>query len=148
MHATEICGLRLGDVDREQGMLKVQGKGAAVRWLTLGHQGRRHLLAYLELYRLKVPRQVEYGDANAEPLFLTETGRPLTKGAIGCLFGRLRERVELPGKTLRVSLVRKHFAVRYLQTGGDLDTLQELLGQQESLSWQQARRRRDEVTDD
>jgi hypothetical protein len=35
MHATEVCELRLLDVDREQGMLRVQGKGGALRWLTL-----------------------------------------------------------------------------------------------------------------
>jgi site-specific recombinase XerD len=77
------------------------------------------LLAYLDQYRLKMTRQIKHADATLEPLFLTVTGRPLTKGAIGLLFGRLRERVALPGKTISVSLMRKNFAVRYVQTGGD-----------------------------
>jgi site-specific recombinase XerD len=130
MHATEACRLRLGDVDREQGIVGVQGKEEAVRWLTLGHEGRRALLAYLDGYRLKQVMHSKQGGANAEPLFLSETGHPLTKGAIGLLFGRLRERVAGQEKNRCVSLLRKNFAARYLQTGGDQHALLELLGQQ------------------
>jgi site-specific recombinase XerD len=131
MHATEICGLRLSDVDPEQGILRVRGRGGTVRWLTVGHEGRRHLLMYLEQYRLKMTCPSNRDDANEEPLFLTETGAPLTKGTIGLLFGRLRQRVGM-SKT-RASLLRKDFAARYLQAGGDQQTLLELLGQQKSL---------------
>src|SRR6266487_2637683 len=136
MHATEVCELCLGDVDREQGMLRVQGKGGAARWLMLGHEGRRHLLAYLDHFRLKEAKHFKQGAANAEPLFLSEMGHPLTKGAIGLLFGRLRERVGVSTKSICASLLRKNFAVRYLQTGGDLCTLWELLGQKESGSFE------------
>ncbi len=86
MHVTEVCALRLVDVDREQGMLWVRGKGSTARVLTLGHEGRRHLLAYLDDYRLKEAAHFEQGWTNSEPLFLSETGRPLTKGALGLLF--------------------------------------------------------------
>ncbi|MBA2392420.1 MAG: site-specific integrase, partial [Ktedonobacteraceae bacterium] len=61
MHSTEICRLCLGDVDREQGMLRVQGKGTAARWLTLGPEGQRHLSAYLDQYRLKMEKSVKQG---------------------------------------------------------------------------------------
>ncbi len=132
MYTTEVCELCLGDVDREQGMVRVRGKGGAARWLTLGHEGRRHLFAYLDHFRLKEVKHFKQGRANAEPLFLSETGRPLTKSAIGLVFGRLRKRVGVNTKTICASLVRKNFAVRYLQTGGDLCTLWELLGQKES----------------
>ena len=78
-------------------------------------------------------RQIKQGTANSEPLFLTETGHPLTKGAIGLLFGRLRKRVGMSRKEIRASLLRNNFAMRYLQTGGDQQTLLELLGQQKSV---------------
>lgn len=130
MRTTEVCALRLGDVDREQGMVRVRGKGATVRWFTLSHEGRRHLLAYLDQYRLKAAKHFKQDRANAQPLFLSERGRPLTKGAIGLLFGRLRKRVGM--SKIRASHLRKHFAARYMQTGGDQHTLLELLGQQKS----------------
>lgn len=52
MQASELCRLRVGDVDREQGVLVVQGKGAKQRRLTLGHEGLSHVRAYLDTYRL------------------------------------------------------------------------------------------------
>jgi site-specific recombinase XerD len=147
MYTTEACELCLGDVDREQGMVRVRGKGGATRWVTLGHEGRRHLLAYLDHFRLKEATHFKQESANAEPLFLSETGRPLTKSAIGLLFGRLRERVGVSTKTICASLLRKNFAVRYLQTGGDLCTLWELLGQKESGSFECYSRRIHEEVD-
>ncbi len=53
MRVTEVCRLRLEDVDREHATLRVQGTGSKARWLTLGHEGWSHLVAYLEEYRLK-----------------------------------------------------------------------------------------------
>jgi site-specific recombinase XerD len=132
MHVTEICQLRLEDVDREHGALRVQGTGLKARWLTLGHEGWSHLVAYLEEYRLKEGVRLEQRGTRSEPLFLSETGRPLTKSAVALVFNRLRKRAGVSRKNIRASLMRESFAVRYLQTGGDRQTLLELLGQQKS----------------
>jgi site-specific recombinase XerD len=132
MHVTEVCQLCLEDVDREHRTLRVQGTGSKARWLTLGHEGWSHLVAYLDAYRLKEGAYFEQGKACSEPLFLSETGRPLTKSAVALMFNRLRQRVDVSQKNIRASLMRESFAVRYLQTGGDRQTLRELLGQQKS----------------
>jgi site-specific recombinase XerD len=132
MHVTEVCRLRLEDVDREHGTLRVQGTGSKARWLTLGHEGWSHLVAYLEEYRLKEGACFERRGASSEPLFLSETGRPLTKSAVALMFNRLRKRAGVSRKNIRASLVRESFVVRYLQTGGDRQTLLEVLGQQKS----------------
>ena len=127
MRASEVCGLRLVDVDREQGTLRIRGTGSKVRVLTLGHEGQRHLLAYLDGYRLTEGARFERGGGSLEHLFLSETGRPLTKGGIALLFGRLSKRARITGKHICPSLLRETFAVRYLQAGGDPCVLQELL---------------------
>jgi site-specific recombinase XerD len=101
MRASEVCGLRLVDVDREQGILRVRGKGSQQRRLTLGHEGLRHLLAYLDAYRLGAAECVERTDTSEDHLFLSETGRPLTKSGIALLFGRLRKRA---GSRVRTSI--------------------------------------------
>ena len=134
MRTTEICSLRLGDVDREQGIVSVRGKGATVRRLTLGHEGQRHLLAYLDGYRLG--RQAGGERAEEDALFLSEAGYPLTKSGITLLFDRLRKRAGIRRKGMGPVLLRENFAMRYLQTGGGLGTLRELLGQKESGSFQ------------
>ncbi|MBO0790330.1 MAG: tyrosine-type recombinase/integrase [Ktedonobacteraceae bacterium] len=133
MWATEVCALRLCDVNREQGVLSVRGKGSQVRWLTLGQEGQHHLRIYLDDYRLAATSR-ELASASEQPLFLSEAGRPLTKSGVTRLFGRLRKRVGTTGEDVTASLLRQGFALRYLQTGGDPCTLPDLLGQQDCAS--------------
>jgi site-specific recombinase XerD len=147
MRVSEVCALCLGDVDRERGILRVQGKSRKERWLMLGHEGQRHLLTYLDDYRLGAASG-EWANVSEKHLFLSETGRPLTKNGIAHLFGRLRKRAEITRKGITTALLRESFAVRYLRAGGDLDTLQELLGQQGSLLWHHAQRRWEQMKDD
>lgn len=128
MRVSEVCRLRLGDVDPEQGILRIREKGSKERRFTLGHEGLGHLLAYLDQYRLGATVCFEERGTHEDHLFLSEAGRPLTKSAIALLFGRLRKRARITGKHVSPSLLRETFAVRYLQAGGDPHMLQELLG--------------------
>lgn len=129
IRTSEVCELRLADVDREQGRLRVRGKGSKLRWVPLRQEGLRHLLVYLGHARLAaMGKRRQVGE---EPLFVSETGRPLTDNGIALLFGRLRKRAGITRKDVNPSLLRESFAVRYLQAGGDLFTLRELLGQEE-----------------
>jgi integrase/recombinase XerD len=132
IRASEVCGLRLGDVDREQGLLWVRGRGSRARWVPLKQEGLRHLLVYIDHYRLEKVKREPRKRVREEPLFVSETGRPLTENGIALLFGRLRKRAGITRKEVNPTLLRESFAVRYLRTGGDLFTLRELLGQEES----------------
>jgi len=87
MRLSELCGLRLGDVDREQRALRVQEKGGKERWLTLSPNGWYQLLSYLERHRPKQGSAEESVEEN--PLFLSETYQPLMANAITLLFDRL-----------------------------------------------------------
>lgn len=128
MRVSEVCRLRLCDVDWEQGILLIRGKGEQARRLSLGHEGLRHLRAYLDASRLGVTAPVEQRGVGQDHLFLSETGRPLTKNGVVLLFGRLRKRAGMRRKSVNPSLLRESFALRYLQTGGEPFILQELLG--------------------
>ena len=130
MRATEACRLRLGDVDQEQGVLVVRGKGSHERRLTLGQKGLHHLRAYLDGYRLR-GNNGKLGDVGQEPLFLSEAGHPLTKSCVTLLFSRLRQRAGITRQGITASLLRESFALRYLQAGGTLSVLQEILGVKE-----------------
>ncbi len=132
MRTAEVCGLRISDVDREQGTLRVRGKGSRQRWVPLKQEGLRALLAYLDHARLETVQTVKGRQVGAEPLFLSETGHPLRENGIELLFGRLRKRAGITKKAVGPALLRDSFAVRYLQAGGDLFTLRELLGQEVS----------------
>lgn len=123
MRVSEVCALRLCDVNREHGILLIRGKGAQARRLTL-----RHLRVYLDTSRLGMAAPIEQTGACQDHLFLSETGRPLTKNGMALLFGRLRKRAGIRRKGVNPSLLRESFALRYLQTGGEPLMLQELLG--------------------
>jgi site-specific recombinase XerD len=132
MRASEVCGLRLGDVDREQELLRVRGKGSRGRWVPLKQEGLLHLFLYMDQYRFETVKRELRKRVAEEPLFVAETGRPLTENGIALLFGRLRKRAGITRKEVNPTLLRDSFAVRYLRAGGDLFTLRELLGQEES----------------
>ncbi len=146
IRSSEVCRLRLCDVDREQGLLRVKGKGSKSRWMPLRQEGLRHLLVYLDRYRWETGQDMKRKRVGEDSLFLSETGRPLTDNGIELLFGRLRKRAGITRKRVSPALLRDTFAVRYLQAGGDLFALRELLGQQESATVKRFLRINEEVS--
>lgn len=128
MHLSEVCGLRLADVNVHDGMLRVQGRGSQERRSMLGGQGVQAVRVYMEKHRLKSGARVGKQDS----LFLSERGRPLTANAFSQVFERLKKQAGITRKETVPSLLRDSFAVRYLHMGGDLFSLREVLGQEES----------------
>ena len=127
MRASELCGLRLSGVNREQRTLRVEKRGSE-RWLSLSSNGWYQVLSYLEQYRPK--ERVSEGEAVVEEdsLFLSETYEPLSINALTLLFDRLRKRAGMSGQHINPSQLRDTFAVHYLRAGGEPDALRALLG--------------------
>ena len=120
MRLSEVCALRLGDVDLEQGMLMVRRVTFKGRRLSLGQKALEAVRGYVEQHRVS-GRQgwMEQGGCSDTPPFLSETGHALTENGIVLVFRRLRERAGLMREEMGPTLVRDSFAVRYLQAGGD-----------------------------
>jgi integrase/recombinase XerD len=128
----ELCDLRLSNFDRRQGTLIVFGKGRKERRVALGRNALRALLYYLDRWRQDAKELEAIGDPNEDHVFLSENGSPLTISGIEMLFKRLRSRADLPkGKRISPHIFRHTFAVRYLMLGGDVFSLQELLGHED-----------------
>jgi site-specific recombinase XerD len=127
LRVSELCELRLGDVDRASGTLHIRGQGARERQLLLSPPGRDQVRSYLEQYRCK-SGSVAGGRAGEEYLFLTETYQPFTKNALTLLFARLKTRAGFTDASICPSLLRDTFAVRYLQAGGTVEDLGTQLG--------------------
>jgi integrase/recombinase XerD len=113
MRASELCALKVQDVDLKTGKVSVQGKGAKERHVYLGDVARRSLWKYL-------------ADREDGPLFATHNGRPMQRHW-------LRELIANIGKKAGVAHAHPHrfrhtFAVEYLRHDGDVFTLQILLG--------------------
>ncbi|MGH3033462.1 MAG: tyrosine-type recombinase/integrase [Gaiellaceae bacterium] len=109
LRAQEAVDLELADVDFEQELVRVRGKGNKERVVPLGEEAAYRLRLYLE------------------------DGRPqLARGALNALFLSARGRA-LDTSTLRRLLPNPHrlrhaFATHLLEGGADLRTIQELLG--------------------
>ena len=122
------CGLRISEalgLDRGeapepgQGSLRVRGKGGKERLVPLLPVVCEAIAAYLEA----CPTPLDPRD----PLFVGVRGRRLNPGVVQATVRRLRRALNLPESTTPHAL-RHSFATHLLAAGGDLRTIQELLG--------------------
>lgn len=131
IRVSELCHLRIENLDRKRGVLTVSGKGSKERRIALGQNCQRHLLYYLDHHRPDAEELSEWGSAGEDHLFLSETRLPITKNGITLLFARLKKRVGITGRRISPHIFRHTFAIRYLVNGGDPFSLQELLGHED-----------------
>jgi len=128
IRVSELCGLRVNDFDRKHGVITVKGKGSKERRIALGNNCIRNVLYYLDRHRPDEEELGEWGSSGEDHLFLAETRTPLTKNGLEMLFKRVRERAGIVERRMSPHILRHTFAIRYLLSGGDPFSLQELLG--------------------
>jgi len=116
----ELMNLKMDDVHMDEGLLKVMGKGKKERIVPMGSNAQRALHRYLFRYR---PKPLHLGINNA---FLSVLGKPLTENSIKLIFSRLAKKSGV--SRLHAHLCRHTFATRFLINGGDVFTLQQILG--------------------
>ncbi len=116
LRLSELAGLRSADL-RPDGTVKVMGKGARERIVPVGTTARQALARYL--------RQ---GDGRPDGvIFRSRRGGALGSRGIQQVFRRLKLRAGIPGRCSPHSL-RHTFAHAYLVNGGDVFSLQRILG--------------------
>ncbi len=119
---SELANLRIEDVDFKQSCLLVTGKGSKERIVPIGTQVRRQLWRYSSAFRPE-----PYLSENTN-LFLTTSGNPLKRGAIRLMISRLGVRAGISGVRCSAHTFRHTFAKQYLMQGGDIFSLQRILG--------------------
>jgi site-specific recombinase XerD len=125
---SEVCALRLCDVDRRTGILSVRGKGGKVRQMALGSTCLSHLLSYLDQAHPAKKDHVARRKNGDDPLFFSGQGHALTKNGVASFLNRLRKRAGSCDIAITPQRLRHSFALRYLQAGGSPQGLKELLG--------------------
>ena len=103
-----------------EGLFKVMGKGRKERIVPMGSNAQRALQRYLFRYR---PKPLHAGIDN---VFLTVLGKTLTENSVKLIFSRLAKKSRVA--RLHAHLCRHTFATRFLINGGDVFTLQQILG--------------------
>ena len=120
LRASEVTTLLTRDVHLDQGYMKVMGKGEKERIVPFGSASQKSLLKYFYHFR---PDPVHSGIGN---FFLTLDGYPMTYNALRLIMSRLMKRTGI--ERLHAHLFRHTFAVNYIVNGGDVFTLQQILG--------------------
>jgi site-specific recombinase XerD len=127
LQVSELCRLRLADVDRAGGTVTVRGKRGRSRTLSLSADGQHAVCAYLDQARLTPAWEPAVPEAR-DRLLLTERRHPLTKNSLTLLFRRLSRRAGFTRTPICPSMLRDTYAIRFLQAGGGLAALREQLG--------------------
>jgi integrase/recombinase XerD len=122
MRVSELVGLKTADVELDEGLCAVFGKGSKERLVPLGGPARRCLRRYLR----EVRPGLDQGKGDGR-VFLNRRGRPLTRATVWNLVKKYAARAGVR-RTVSPHTFRHSFATHLLEGGADLAAVQELLG--------------------
>ncbi|MEX0430199.1 site-specific tyrosine recombinase XerD [Spiribacter insolitus] len=122
LRVSELVGLRMDQINRQQGVVRVTGKGGKERLVPLGESALDALTDYLQTVRPRLSQRA--ADA---AVFITRRGGGMTRQAF---WYRIREHAREAGivKPLSPHTLRHSFATHLLNHGADLRVVQLLLG--------------------
>jgi integrase/recombinase XerC/integrase/recombinase XerD len=122
LRVSEVCGLRIKDIDLTSRTCRVLGKGNKHRAVFFGAVTAKWLSTYL--------RKETRGDD--EPLFCadsgTKAGAALTRSGVRLLVRRLGKAAGISVTRCSPHTFRHTFAVEFLRAGGNVFSLKQMLG--------------------
>lgn len=118
LRVSEALSLNQGDMDKKD-IMTVKGKGGKERLVPLIPA----VVEAIERYIKACPKKINHG----EPLFIGVRGKRLNARNVQLAMQKVRTALGLPS-TATPHALRHSFATHLLTAGGDLRTIQELLG--------------------
>lgn len=119
LRKSEITALKLSDVHIFEGYIIVNGKGNKQRIVPLGNHTKKYLIKYIS----NRPQCID-----CDSLFLTKQLKPITNCVIERMFKSLKTDADLFTPRIHAHLLRHTFATNYLENGGNIYSLQLILG--------------------
>jgi len=117
---SELLNLTVKDIQLEEKVLTVKGKGRRERIVPFGDHSLLTLVKYLN------KRNKLFG--NDGLLFLTKAGKPLTPRMANKIIERIGKKARVENVRLSAHTFRHTFAKNWLMNGGDIFSLQKILG--------------------
>jgi integrase/recombinase XerC len=121
LRISELCGLQAADIDRNERLVRVRGKGKKERLIPIGQTALDAICAYWDL----LPQH----PAGLAPVFLANAGK---RTPVSARLLQLRLKIHLATAGLDPNLtphkLRHSYATHLLDAGADLRSVQELLG--------------------
>lgn len=124
IRVSELVNLNLNDIDLEQELIRVWGKGSKERIVPFGKMAKLSLLKYINEAR---PMLINKKNKQENALFLNKNGSRLSDRSIRNILNKYLDAVALHQK-ISPHAIRHSFATHLLNNGADLRSVQELLG--------------------
>ena len=124
LRVSELVALRDGDIDRDEQIIRVRGKGRKERISPLGSFALRAISRYAK-------KRVRAADVESlgrqAPVFVNRFGSKLSTRSVGRMLEKYLGEAQLDSRTSPHTL-RHSFATHLLDRGADIRSVQELLG--------------------
>lgn len=122
MRASEICNIKLKDIDASGGLIYTRGKGAKERIVPYVGAVRKKVEEYILEYRPLMDK------LSLPWLFLTKSGKKMQREFLWHILHKRGKAASIPVSRLHPHVLRHTFATHLLRNGMDQRTLQEILG--------------------
>ncbi|MBM4447536.1 MAG: hypothetical protein FJ023_09400 [Chloroflexi bacterium] len=123
IRVSELIAIDLDDLNLTEGFITIRGaKGGKERTVPIGSLAQKVLWKYIYTYRPKPLTDSE------KKLYLNDKGLPLTRNGIQQMLRRCGKKAGVTGVRCSPHTFRHTFAKNYLLNGGDIFSLQKILG--------------------
>lgn len=121
LRVSELCSLRLADIDLNEGIIKVYGKGSKERIIQICQTPILNAIsAYIQLSK-------KYGQYAVRPLFVNSRGLALSTQSVRAAIKKIAKEAGIE-KTITPHTLRHSFATLLLEEGVDIKYIQTILG--------------------
>ena len=117
---SELCTVKISDIDFDDDFIIVTGKGSKQRILPLGSQLKLNLIDYINIRK-------NYIDKDINTLFITKNKNSMERTSVYRVIKKTAIKVGLK-ESIHPHTLRHSAATQMLEAGCDLRTLQEFLG--------------------
>ena len=122
LRVSELVKLEYSNIDFENSIIRVKGKGKKDRIVPLGEIASYYLKTYINDYRSKLLNKNNYDE-----IFLNNHGKPITRQGFNFILENIRKETGIE-KELTPHTLRHSFATHLLEGGADIRSIQEMLG--------------------
>ncbi len=122
MRVSELCGLKMEQINFRNGMIRIMGKGRKERLVPYGRSAKKTIDLYLKLSRPAILK-----DRISPYLFLNYRGSRISRVSFWKMLKKYAAMAGLPDQ-ISPHTLRHSFATHMIEGGADLRVVQQLLG--------------------
>lgn len=128
LRVSELCNLKISDINLDRSEFSVKGKGGKIRVVFLDHESKESIKKYLDLRQDKSDYLfVSYGHSNAEDGQPMAEDAPITPRSVQRMILKYAAAAGIT-KHVTPHVLRHSFATDLLMNGADIRSVQTLLG--------------------